>query len=59
MCERPGRPAPVRRFPSAPRRHPFKFGTLPVRPLTVPRPAPPTPWFDGEPADHAQVAPSS
>lgn len=58
MCERPVRPAPVRRFPGGPRRHPFKFGTLPVRPLTVPRSAPPTPWFDGEPGDDTQ-APAS
>lgn len=58
MCERPGRPAPVRRFPGGSRRHPFKFGTLPVRPLTVPRPLPPTtPWFDGEPPDAEQAAP--
>ena len=59
MCERPGRPGPVRRFPGGSRRHPFKFGTLPVRPLSIPTPRPNrlTPEFDGEPADAEQAAP--
>lgn len=57
MCERPARLAPVRRFPGGSRRHPFRFGTLPVRPLTIPTPRPAQPWFDGEPPDHVQVAP--
>lgn len=57
MCVRP----PSRRFPGGSRRHPFRFGTLPIRPLAIPTPRPLqpsrlTPWFDGEPADDAQAA---
>lgn len=58
MCERPPRPAPVRRFGGS------RFGLLTPtpRPLTIPsprppRPAPLTPEFDGEPADAEQAAP--
>lgn len=58
MCVRP----PARRFPGGSRRHPFRFGILPVRPLTVPSPWAPRPGrlvetFDGEDADHVQAAP--